>query len=444
MTFADAPIDPTSAERLKAQQLRLALVDTSDRAAFTAWYEADARGFYGPRFTNEKVLDEQLERAEYRRTTGVFDESAAEPQVPVATVATWPTPMTVPGDRSVEAWAISSVTVAPTHRRRGVARSLLEAELRTAHALGVPLAALTVSEATIYARYGFGPATWAHDLSIETRRVRWVGPETFGRVHFVSLESLDRDGRDMYRRARAAGDIELDELLWQRLVGVIADQDDQAKHLRGIRYDDPDGRPQGFAVYRVTEHDSDFTKHAVAVKYLCAATDGAYAALWRFLFELDLVGEVTADLRAVDEPFVWQVGDQRAVQVRSRREHLWVRLLDVKAALEARRYSAQGRIVLDVTDELGMAAGRWHVAIDGSGDAVVDAADPSGDDVVAGAPEVAHLALSVADLSSLYLGGVSASTLVRAGRVREVTPGAADAFDASFRTARAPWLSTWF
>jgi hypothetical protein len=118
MTFADAPIDPTSAERLKAQQLRLALVDTSDRAAFTAWYEADARGFYGPRFTNEKVLDEQLERAEYRRTTGVFDESAAEPQVPVATVATWPTPMTVPGDRSVEAWAISSVTVAPPQARR--------------------------------------------------------------------------------------------------------------------------------------------------------------------------------------------------------------------------------------------------------------------------------------------------------------------------------------
>lgn len=60
------------------------------------------------------------------------------------------------------------------------------------------------------------------------------------------------------------------------------------------------------------------------------------------------------------------------------------------------------------------------------------------------APDAAALALSVNELGALYLGGTSARTLVRAGRVTELTDGAADAFDASFRSAITPWLSTWF
>ena len=66
-----------------------------------------------------------------QRSVGVFDDSIAEPAMPVATVTSWPAALTVPGGEVV-AWAISGVTVAPTHRRRGIARAMLESELRVA------------------------------------------------------------------------------------------------------------------------------------------------------------------------------------------------------------------------------------------------------------------------------------------------------------------------
>jgi GNAT superfamily N-acetyltransferase len=145
---ATLPIDAESADRLAAKGLRLDLVDTADAAAFTAWLQAENRGFHMPRVA-EKAIDEQFRLTGYRRTTGVWDATAADAATPVATVACWPTPLTVPGERSIPSWAISAVTVAPTHRRRGIARALLGAELRTAHRAGLPMAMLTVSEATI-------------------------------------------------------------------------------------------------------------------------------------------------------------------------------------------------------------------------------------------------------------------------------------------------------
>jgi len=479
MDFVAEPIDRTSADALAAQSLRLALVDTADHAAFTAWYQADSRGFYGSRLTDAQ-LAVRFEHAAYRRTTGVWDAGSADPLTPVATVSAWPTPLTVPGasmpitvsaDRvaggpslpegtaatslrdaserasgapgsgtgEIDAWAISSVTVAPTHRRRGIARALLEAELRTAHRLGVPLAMLTASEATIYGRFGFAPAAFASDIAIETRRVRWSGPQASGSLHFIGLDELREQARPVYDAARHAtpGEIELDGMLWEELIGALGEGDHDPKRLRAVRYDDADGLAQGWVLYRVSGGESDFTKHTAHVLYLCAATDDASAALWRYVVELDLVDTVDAPLRSVDEPVLWMTGDQRAVRQR-RGDHLWLRILDVEATLTARGYAASGRIVLDVTDPLGFADGRVLLTVDDDGNGSITSID--GD-----APaDAAHLALSVNDLAALYLGGVSAVTLARAGHVTEMRPGSASAVDAAFRSVRAPWLSTWF
>ncbi|MEO8907466.1 MAG: GNAT family N-acetyltransferase, partial [Microbacteriaceae bacterium] len=332
----------------------------------------------------------------------------------------------------------------PTHRRHGIARALLEAELRTANSLGIPVANLTVSEATIYSRYGFAPSAMAADLTIDTRRARWSGPSASGRLHFVSLEQVRDECRGIYGLARLQhpGDVALDGALWEHLIGTIGDSKDAAKHLRAVRYDDASGEPQGFAIYRVTGGETDFTTHTVSIRYLCAVTDDAYAGLWRYLLELDLVTTVDAPLRAVDEPVLWQLTDVRAVRA-TRSDHLWVRILDVKAALEARTYSAPGRIVLEIADPLGFANGRVLVTVDAHGAATVTPAtvSPATGDV---SDADAALSLTIVDLGALYLGGTSAHTLVRAGRVTELRPGSADAFDASFRSASAPWLSTWF
>jgi predicted acetyltransferase len=433
------PIDAESAAVLAGRGLRMRLVDFSDPGDFSRWVSAEARGFHGGQ-PEPEIIEVQRQALGYRRTTGVWDDSAVNAATPVSTVSSWSTPLTVPGHTSVPSWAISAVTVAPTHRRKGIARAMLEAELRTAQALAIPVAILTVSESTIYSRYGFAPAAFAADWSIDTLRMDWTGPVAEGRVQFVTAEQLREQGPDIVERARlnTPGEIEFWDFLWERMVGRHGADKSLQGHLRFVRYDDSDGLAQGFAIYRVTESATDFSANALELKYLAAVTDDAYAGLWRYIFDIDLVGTVTAQLRSIDEPFVWQTSNVRAVSKSREQDHLWIRILDVRAALEARRYAAPGRFVFDVSDSLGYAHGTVLLDIRPDGSASVSAHDG---DLPA---DVAAVSLSVNELSALYLGGVSAVSLARAGRIHELRDGAAAAIDASFRSSVAPWLSIWF
>jgi predicted acetyltransferase len=430
------PIDDDAKAAVAAVGLRIDLVDPADDAAATAWVRADLRGFYSDDAEGAEALT-KFESFRGRRTTGVYDDSAAVPEIPVATVSSWPTPLTLPGARSVEAWAISSVTVSPTHRRRGIARALLEAELRAAAAHGTALAALTVSEATIYHRFGFACAAFAADWTIDTRRARWTGPDARGRVHFVERADLRTLAPEIEARARLRipGEVDRWDRLWDSMFGLTPDSAKEAGKLRAVRYDDESGTPQGYAVYRVNDNPDDFSSHPVDVTELVAATDDAYAALWRYLIELDLVSELRVSLRSVDEPVRWMVADARAARKSKESDHLWLRILDVKASLEARRYSAPVNVVLEVADPLGFAEGRFALTADETGVATV---------AQAGAGDAPDVRLTVNELSALLLGGVSALTLQSAGRVTEVTPGAVVGLDRAFRGDVAPRLGIWF
>ena len=436
--YLRTPIDDDSAERMRAGGLRLALVDTSDADAFGQWLEAEARGFHQSRLSPE-LLAAQLRGLTDRRTSAVYDDSAADPSSPVSTVSAWPAPLTLPGGSESVAWAISAVTVASTHRRRGIASAMLTAELRTARRLGIPVAILTVSEATIYGRFGFAPAAFAADWKIDTRTAKWAGPAASGRLHMVPLERARDDGRAIVDRIRmhGPGEIDLRGHLWDRLFGLAGDAD-RTKTLRAVRYDDAEGVPQGFAIYSFTQPNPDFSAQTLNVEYLASATDDAYAGLWRYLLEIDLVSTVTAPLRRVDEPMVWQLSDIRAAKKADEQDHLWTRILDVKGALEARWYRAPGRIALEVSDPLGFAAGRFLLDVADDGTAVVSPLEGEAPD------GAASVALGITELSALYLGGVSAAVLERAGRITELRPGSADAVDVAFRSAVAPWLSIWF
>ena len=441
--YAKAPIDVLSAERLAAQGLEFALVDTADSEALTSWLQAENRGFHGGRLPQAK-LDAQLSHVAHRRTTGVWDPDAPDAASPVATVSTWVTNLTVPGETSIPAWAVSAVTVSPTHRRRGIARALLEAELRTAVSLDVPVAILTVTEATIYGRYGFGASVMSADWTIDTKRTRWIGTEASGTeasgsLSFVEPHSLLTEGYELVQRVRllTPGQVEFADFLWERLLGFDGDPE-SARTLRVVRYDDENGELQGFATFRVVEVGDDFTNHRLDLGFLASATDEAYSALWRFLLEMDLVSSISAPLRTIDEPVLWQLSDPRAVQRVGVREHLWTRILNVPVALSARRYSAPGIFVLDVSDDLEFADGLFLLTIAADGRASVDTLDGEAPDAAAA------LSLTVDDLGSLYLGGVSPITLARAGRITELRPGSAVALEAALRSPVTPWLSIWF
>jgi predicted acetyltransferase len=335
----------------------------------------------------------------------------------------------------VPSCAISAVTVAPTHRRRGIARAMLEGELRAAAGAGIPVAMLTVSESPLYGRYGFAPAASSASWRIETRRAAWIGPRPAGRVDFIARETLRALAPDLHERVRSsrAGEIDVPGSHWDGFAGTKPTAE-RAGDKRAIQYTDAAGEVRGLALYTVRENHDDFTKATVQVVYLLADGDDAYAALWRFLLELDLVAEVRADELAADEPLLWMIADQRAATV-TLRDHQYVRILDVAAALEMRRYGTSGVLALEVDDALGHAEGRFLLEVDDHGAGRVRAWEG---DAPAGAVE---LSLGIAELSAVYLGGVSIATLAAAGRVR--TSDAASASRVlSWHTA--PRLSIWY
>ena len=433
-TFRAGGVDSTSRERLGSDGLDYRRLEV-ESAEFPSWLQVVARGFQDGERSDKQVAEAQA-RTGYRRLTGVYDAAAPTAEAPVATIASWLGDLTIPGGSAITSCAISAVTVAPTHRRRGIARAMLEGELRAAHAADVPVAMLTVSESTLYGRYGFAPAAPAASWRIETKRAQWIGPRPDGRVDFIPRERLRELLPLLHERTRlrVPGEIDVPAGHWDNIAGTRPDAE-KAGDKRAVQYTDPSGEVRGAAVYAVRENHDDFTKATVTVHYLLAENEEAYAALWRFLLELDLVAEVHANELSTDEPLLWMVADQRAATV-TVRDHQYVRILDVPAALGARRYSAPGRLLLDVSDPLGIAEGRYLLDVDGEGSATV--ARLAADDAPEGVIEVT---LGIAELSAVYLGGVSLATLASARRVS--TPDAATAARVlSWHVA--PRLSIWY
>ncbi|MGW9114995.1 GNAT family N-acetyltransferase [Microbacterium sp. NPDC055683] len=426
----DIPADRTSHDRLAHAGLDYRAIDAADSAAFQRTIQAVSRGFLGPE-VSETSSEEQREALGYRRFTGVFDAASAQHDVPVATVDSWITPLTVPGGE-LDTWAISGVTVAGTHRRRGIARAMLEGELRSAAAAGVAMAGLTVSETTIYGRYGFGSAVPMSSWTIDTRRAGWAGYEPSGRIEFVSREQLAADLGAVHERARTqrAGQLPGWPRRWQQAAGLTIDDKD-GDHVRGVRVVDADGGVRGAMAYRVFESDGDFAGARLAIRMLFADTADATAALWRFAVQHDLVGEVTAQLRPIDDPVRWLVHDERGA-VQTIRDHGWLRILDVPRALTARTYSAAAAATIALTDPLDLASGAWRVEIGADGRAHVERTTAEPD-----------LRLDVAQLSAAYLGGVPLTGLLAAGWGAG-SPDVAAALDLALRPAQPPALGIWY
>jgi predicted acetyltransferase len=198
-----------------------------------------------------------------------------------------------------------------------------------------------------------------------------------------------------------------------------------------------DGEPRAYAVYRVkADWDERGPKGTLLVLELLAVDPAAEQALWQWLFSMDLVGVVKAWRGPVPHPLQqWLVEPRRLGLIVG--DGMWLRLLDVPAALEARGYSGRGSVVLEVTDSgIEANAGRWQLS--------VPSPDRGGGVSVERTSAEPDLVLDVAALACVYLGALRFSDLARAGRVRECRAGALQTADALFTADRAPWCSTVF
>jgi predicted acetyltransferase len=338
--------------------------------------------------------------------------------------------VTVPGG-IVPAAHVTLVGVRPTHRRRGLLTRLMTHQLRKVREGGEPIAMLWASEGRIYQRFGYGMAAMRHMIGSADRRevrlTRSVPPEA-GRLRDVAPEQARKDLQQVYERVRAEhpGWSSRDEKWWGRRLSDPPGQRQGHTERRALLFEGRDG-VDGYALWRRKgDWDDTGPKGVVDVVELVAATTEAYLALWEFLFSVDLARTVRSAFAAADEPLLYLVNEPRALGARVG-DSLWVRVVDVPAALSARRYAAPVDVVLEVTDALlPDNAGRWRLTGDASGatcTATTDAAD---------------LACDVADLGALYLGGTSLGALVAAGRVRELRPGAVTAAAAAFGWQRQP------
>ncbi|KDA06658.1 hypothetical protein DC31_09875 [Microbacterium sp. CH12i] len=423
------PVDPTSVERLAGQNLTYRMIDTASDADSEAFFRADMRGFLDPDPTAE-VVTATTDALKDRRNIGVFEAGVAVGTLPVATVNSWITPLTVPGGE-VDMWAISSVTVSGTHRRRGIARALLEGELRAAASAGVAIAGLTVSEATIYGRYGFASAVPVAKITVDTRRAGWAAPAPAGRVEYIDKETLKEHLSTLHEVARTqrSGQIAGWDMRWDRVAGLTPDHPAPAA-VRGIRYLDEHGAVRGVMAYKLSEIPDAF-RFEMSIFHISAVTPDALTALWGFALQHDLVDKISVDLRPIDDPLPWLVNDRRGVEV-TVHDHGWLRILDVPAALSARTYRAPLDLVLRVGDAQGFAAGAWRLTVT-DGRATIT---PVAEDTV-------DITLDVSTLSALYAGGVSAVQLRACGRL-DATAEAAASLDDAFRAVEAPLLGIWY
>jgi predicted acetyltransferase len=348
--------------------------------------------------------------------------------------------VTVPGPAGqpcpeVSLGAIAAVGVHPTHRRRGILRRFMATMLDQARERGEVLVGLTASEVLIYGRFGFGPAAWQASIRVPTADATFARPVTAGAgITLISAEEAAEVLPEIMDRARRrrAGEVSRPAEDW---AFQLADPAGRRHGASAAYYAVTEG---GFVRYRARERDATGVGEVAAVAVvedLMAVDDEVAARLWRYLLDIDLIDRVDAWV-ALDDPLRWRLADRRLPATTAVNDGLWLRVLDVPAALEARRYGRGGTLVVEVlgADEPGV-TGTWVLDVDDDG---------IGHCAVSAARREPDLRLALPELASLYLGGVAATTLRAAGTIEEAVPGAARRANDLFASAPAPCNSTEF
>ena len=339
--------------------------------------------------------------------------------------------ITVPG-AILPAAHVTLVGVAPTHRRRGLLTAMMRRQLgEIAEARREPIAVLWASEPKIYPRYGYGMAAqrlFADAMPRELTVTARIPDEPAGRLRVAGPADAVAELSKVYEQLRPerTGWSSRDDRWWRFMLADPKSHRGGATELHAVVHETPQG-PTGYALWRSRyswgRHGPDASARVVEV----IGTDpAAYAALWRFLLSLDLVSSTAVADLALDDPLLHLVDEPRRLGLEIR-DAFYLRVVDVPAALSARRYATPIDVVLDVTDPILPAnTGRWRLTGGPDAASCVPATGP------------ADLACTVVELGAAYLGGPTLNALAEAGRVRELTPGAVGRASAAFGWHRQP------
>ena len=338
--------------------------------------------------------------------------------------------LTLPGGAIVGHAAVSHIGVLPSFTRKGIATALMDHQLRDIAARGEVVATLRASEATIYGRYGYAVASSSQTLEVQTARAALrPGVGGAGPVRLLDAAQTWDVLPRIYAENRPSrpGTIDRPEVWWQGLRM-------RSESSSGPSYVAVCGEPgseSGFTRYRPVDTEKWFIsdQRTIAVEDFFAPTTDAYLGLLRFLLGLDLVDRVVFWMLPVDDPLPWLLVDRRATKVTAVHDETWLRVVDARQALAARRYGGDGEVTVAVNDPLLQAnSASFTVSRDG--------AEPT--------DRRAHLHVGIEGLGAVLLGGATWRSLAAAGLARAEDPAALAMADQLFATREAPYAGFFF
>ncbi|MFC0602727.1 GNAT family N-acetyltransferase [Streptomyces palmae] len=411
--------------------LDIRAIDDSD---LYDWTLALRTGFLREPAVQDEEIEFRRAKIDLSRTQGAFDSGTGRC---VATYRSFTQEITAVGGAAVTANAIANVTTSPTHRRRGLLTRMIGNDLRAAKERGDLLATLIAAEYPIYGRFGFGPATWVSDWTVEVSRTgldpRYSGPADGGSTELVDCPTVAALGPELYERVRAVqhGAIDRDKFWWQQLTSRTPGYPWTEPFC--VVHRSPEGSVDGLLVYTVQyAWEAGQPQNTATVQDLITATPAAERALWHYLLSVDWIARVETGHRAPDATLPELLPDARAARIAAYTDFLWLRPLDVPRLLEARSYPIEGSLVLGVHDPAGLTEGRYLLETGPDGASCVPTT------------ESPDLYLDAGELGSLWLGDASAVRLTALGRIAEERSGAAARADLLLRTPRRPWCPDTF
>lgn len=404
-----------------------------------AWLQATALGFLEDERTEPllgRIAEVYVEDS--RRLSGAYTPRTLPgvwpAELPVATYATFDKKLNVGGGRQITARLVAGVTVRANHRRRGLMRQLVEGDLKAAAADGIPICALHAAEATIYGRFGFGPATSHRRVHVDTGPGFALDHEPTGTVDVAGRAALFVHAPEVFARfhAQTLGSIERSASYPSKIAGIWAeDRPEPLLSTRGLFHYDPSGELDGYVSYRFDGWGPK--PPTISIIDFVTLNREAYLELWQHLAAIDTVARVHLDDAPLTDPLPWAMRDSRGYAITGGEDGIWLRILDVAATLTARSYVFNGEISVLVKDALGIATGQYLLTVrDGAAE------------VTRRNSGTADITLDVSALGSLYLGGVSARTLARAGTVTATSTEALKTFDRLLRQDDEPVCITGF
>ncbi len=401
---------------------------------FVEWRKAVRHGF-GMQVHPDDIARLRNDRAEIDRLIAAVDTSSERI---VATGGADSYSLTLPGGATVPMAGVAYMTTSVTHRRQGAFSGMMAQIHDDARERGDIISGLWASQSHLYGRFDYGLAINSCDWEIDpgfgafSHSPLSADDESDAHVYFVDADEAAAILPGIYEQMhlQTAGSVDRNTGRWRY---ELFDEE----RVRGgasplfFAICEEAGEQTGYVAYRMRRL-GDTDMGTLEVSEQVSVTDTAHAAIWKFLMSFDLVGKITATNRPADDPLWWMLSDPRRL-IRKSHDSLWVRLLDIPAALEARTYNADGRLKIGLVSKTQPeVAGTYVLEIDDSQASVKKTTDK---------PDVI---MTPADLATIYLGGIAPGPLVEAGRIDTISTGSLAKLHAMFSTDSAPWCAHYF